>query len=51
MENGCLIGASHLGSRKEMVRMLKLAADRGIKPFVEEIPVSERGIAEAGKCP
>ncbi|KAF4627589.1 hypothetical protein G7Y89_g10566 [Cudoniella acicularis] len=47
MENGCLIGASHLGSRKEMLRMLQLAADKGIKPWVETIPISEKGIAEA----
>lgn len=49
MENGCLIGASHLGSRKETLRMLQLAAEKGIKPYVEEIPVSEKGIVEAGK--
>lgn len=49
MGNGCLIGASHLGSRKEMLRMLELAAEKGIKPYVEEIPISEEGIREAGK--
>lgn len=51
MENGCLIGASHLGSRKEMLRMLKLAADNSIEPWVEEIPISEKGCAEAGEFP
>jgi len=49
MSNGCLIGASHLGSRKEMLRMLNLAAEKGIKPFVETIPISENGIKQAGK--
>lgn len=49
MENGCLIGATHLGSRKEVLRMLQLAADKGIHPWVEEIPISEKGCAEAGK--
>ncbi|KAG8159176.1 hypothetical protein KVR01_010837 [Diaporthe batatas] len=29
IENGCLIGASHLGSRKEALEMLRLAADKG----------------------
>jgi alcohol dehydrogenase (NADP+) len=48
MSNGCLIGASHLGSRKEMLRMLRLAADKGIQPWVEEIPISEEGCKEAG---
>jgi alcohol dehydrogenase (NADP+) len=49
MSNGCLIGASHLGSRKEMLRMLDLAAEKKIEPWVEEIPISEEGIKEAGK--
>lgn len=49
MANGCLIGASHLGSRKEMIRMLQLAADKGLKSWVEEIPISEKGLAEASK--
>jgi alcohol dehydrogenase (NADP+) len=46
--NGCLIGATHLGSRKEMIRMLNLAADKGLKSWVEKIPISEKGLAEAG---
>lgn len=49
MSNGCLIGASHLGSRKEMIQMLQLAADKGLKSWVEEIPISEKGLTEAGK--
>jgi alcohol dehydrogenase (NADP+) len=49
MENGCLIGASHLGSRKEMLAMLNLAADKAIKPWVERIEISEIGLANAGK--
>jgi alcohol dehydrogenase (NADP+) len=49
MSNGCLIGASHLGSRKEMLRMLQLAADKNIQPWVEEIPISEAGCEEAGE--
>lgn len=48
MANGCLIGASHLGSRKEMLQMLQLAADKGLKSWVEEIPISEKGLTEAG---
>lgn len=47
MANGCLIGASHLGSRKEMLAMLQLAADKGIKSWVEEIDISEKGLHEA----
>jgi D-arabinose 1-dehydrogenase-like Zn-dependent alcohol dehydrogenase len=48
MENGCLIGASHLGSRKEMLAMLKLAADHAIKPWVETVEISESDLANAG---
>jgi hypothetical protein len=49
MDNGCLIEASYLGSRKEMVGMvgmLQLVLEMGIKPWVEKISVSEKGIAE-----
>ena len=35
LSNGCYIGSSHLGSRREMLEMLKLAADNGIKSWVE----------------
>ena len=47
MANGCLIGASHLGSRKEVLSMLKLAADKGIQSWVEEIEISKDGLATA----
>ncbi len=47
LSNGVLIGASHLGSRKETLAMLQLAADKDIKSWVEEIEISEEGIKEA----
>jgi len=47
MDNGCLIGASHLGSRKETLSMLQLAADKGIKSWVEEIQIGEKELSEA----
>ncbi|CAG8983504.1 hypothetical protein HYALB_00004305, partial [Hymenoscyphus albidus] len=47
MNNGCLIGASHLGSRKEVLAMLKLAADKGIKSWVEEIEIGKDGLKSA----
>jgi alcohol dehydrogenase (NADP+) len=43
--NGCFVGASHLGSRKEMLAMLKLAADKGIKSWVETVPISEENLS------
>lgn len=47
LANGCLIGAAHLGSRQETLDMLQLAADKGIKSWVETISVGEKGVAEA----
>lgn len=48
--NGCLIGSSHLGSRRETLEMLELAAKNGIKSWVETIAVGEKGCGEACKC-
>ena len=51
LANGCLIGSAHLGSRKETLQMLQLAADKGIKSWVETIPVGEKGCGEACEYP
>ncbi|CAI4218077.1 unnamed protein product [Parascedosporium putredinis] len=40
LPNGCFIGSSHLGSRREMLEMLQLAADQKIKTWLEEVPIS-----------
>jgi alcohol dehydrogenase (NADP+) len=45
--NGVLIGASHLGSRREMLQMLQLAADAGVRTWVEELPISAETLAKA----
>ena len=47
VSNGCSIGASHIGSRPECLAMLKLASDKGLKPMIETIPISEAGCKEA----
>lgn len=47
ISNGCLIGASHLGSRKEMLAMLQLAAEKNIKTWVEEIPISSENLTKS----
>lgn len=41
--NGAFIGGSHLGSREDCLEMLQLAAEKGIKSWVEEIQISEEG--------
>lgn len=45
--NGAQIGASHIGSRPEVLDMLKLASERNIKPYIETLDVGERGCKEA----
>ena len=44
---GCYMGASHIGSRPEMIEMLELAAKQDIKSWVQTIPLSEKGCKEA----
>lgn len=45
--NGCKLGASHIGSKKEMIEMLSLASKKEIHPMVETIDISEKGCKEA----
>jgi len=47
ISNGCLFGASHLGSRKETLAMLQLAADKGVDSWVEEIDIGFDGLKTA----
>jgi len=47
LANGCLIGASHLGSRKEVLAMLNLAVEKGVKSWVEEVDIGEEGLKSA----
>lgn len=39
--NGCLMGSSHIGSKKEALQMLALAAEKDIKPWVEVLPMKD----------
>ncbi|KAF5329599.1 hypothetical protein D9619_009386 [Psilocybe cf. subviscida] len=43
--NGGLIGGTHIGSKKEVVQMLKLAVEKGVKSHIEILPMSEVGKA------
>lgn len=49
MPNGTSIGASHIGSRPEMLAMLKLAAEKKLDPIVETLPLSAENCAQAVK--
>ena len=46
--NGCFFGGSKIGSKKEAVMMLHLAAEKGIKPWIEELPMKEVSKAVKG---
>lgn len=45
--NGASIAGSHIGSRPEMFRMLKLASEKNIKPYIQTLDVGEKGCKEA----
>ncbi|KZT58310.1 GroES-like protein [Calocera cornea HHB12733] len=45
LPNGCRIAGSHLGNHEEMIQMLQLAADKGLKPWVETMPMKDCGKA------
>ncbi|KAI0772639.1 GroES-like protein [Irpex lacteus] len=46
--NGAFIGGSAVGSKKEALEMLKLAAEKGVKPWIEELPMKDVGKALEG---
>ncbi|PCH43599.1 GroES-like protein [Wolfiporia cocos MD-104 SS10] len=39
--NGCLVGGSAIGSKKEALEMLELARSKGVKPWIEELPMKD----------
>jgi alcohol dehydrogenase (NADP+) len=43
--NGCFLGGSHIGSKKEILQMLDLAAKKNIKPWIEVLPMSDCSMA------
>jgi alcohol dehydrogenase (NADP+) len=45
--NAAKLSGSHLGNHQEMDALLKLAAEKNVKPWVETIPLSEAGAKEA----
>lgn len=45
--NGAKICGSHIGSKKECLEMLKLAAEKKLHPKIETIDISEAGCKEA----
>ncbi|KAG8967349.1 NADP-dependent alcohol dehydrogenase [Tulasnella sp. 419] len=48
LPNGANLGGSHIGSKVEALAMLQLAAEKGIKPWIEELPMKDVGKAIRG---
>lgn len=47
LHNGASITGSHIGSRPEMLRMLRVATEKDVKAWVETIQIGEEGCKEA----
>lgn len=41
LPNGASIGGSHVGSKAECMEMLQLAAEKGVRPWIEEMPMKD----------
>lgn len=46
--NGSYIGGSSIGSKAEAIEMLKLAAEKGVKPWIEVLPMMKASEAVLG---
>jgi alcohol dehydrogenase (NADP+) len=46
MAQGSSIGASHIGSKKEALQMLDIAAKHGLKSWIQPVKLSEAGCKE-----
>jgi alcohol dehydrogenase (NADP+) len=41
LKNGAFFGGSHIGSKAECLQMLDLAAKKGVKPWIELLPMKD----------
>jgi alcohol dehydrogenase (NADP+) len=39
--NGVVLGGSHVDSEKKCIQMLQLAANKGVKPWITQLPMSD----------
>lgn len=39
--NACFLGGSHIGSKKDALAMLKLAAEKNVTPWIEVLPMKD----------
>jgi len=45
LSSGVFLGGSHIGSKKEAIEMFNLAVEKGIKSWIELMPMSKCGEA------
>ena len=45
--NGAHLSGSHIGSRPEILSMLKLVSEKNIQPYIQTLDVSEESCKEA----
>ena len=43
LANGCTIGATHIGNRREALEMLQVAADKGVRSWINSEKMSAKG--------
>ena len=46
--NGCLLGGSKIGSKKECLEMLELARSKNVRPWIETMPMKQAKKAVEG---
>ena len=46
--NGCMIGGSKIGNKEDCLEMLELARAKGIRPWIQEMPMKDVGMALQG---
>ncbi|KAF8812943.1 GroES-like protein [Phlegmacium glaucopus] len=44
-QNGAFLGGSHIGSKKESIEMLNLAVQKGVKAYIQILPMKDAGQA------
>ncbi|KAH9831476.1 GroES-like protein [Rhodofomes roseus] len=48
LTSGAFIGGSYVGSKADCCAMLKIAVEKGVKPWVQELPMKDYGVALEG---
>ena len=49
LANGCMIGATHIGNRREALQMLDVAAKNGVRSWIQREELTAEGCSRAVK--